>query len=68
MIHNEIIIINRCGFNENTKLFLDDKVKQEIKENESLIDAEEYYSYEIRFSNPDEKLIPLEDMSSKNSN
>ena len=68
MIHNEIIIINRCGFNENTKLFLDDKVEQEIKENESLIDAEEYYSYEIRFSNPDEKLIPLEDMSSKNSN
>ena len=59
MIHNEILIINRCGFNENTKLFLDDKVEQEIKENESLIDAEEYYSYEIRFSNPDEKFYWL---------
>jgi hypothetical protein len=32
MIHNEVIIINKCGFNKNTKMFLNMKLEQEIKE------------------------------------
>ena len=30
MIHNEIFIITRCGLGDNTKLFLDEKVKEEM--------------------------------------
>ena len=33
MIHNEIIIINVCGFNENTKMFLKIKLDEEVKDN-----------------------------------
>ena len=65
MIHNEIFIINRCGLNSNTKLFLDYKLDQEKKENEILPTNIEYYSYDIQFAKEDEKLIPLEDVSSK---
>ena len=32
MIHNEIIIINKCGLNANTKMFLDIKLNEEIKD------------------------------------
>ena len=32
MIHNEIIIINKCGLNTNTKMFLDIKLNEEIKD------------------------------------
>ena len=31
MIHNEIFIINKWGFNENTKLFLNYKLEEEIR-------------------------------------
>ena len=30
MIHNEIFIITKCGLGDNTKLFLDEKVKEEM--------------------------------------
>ena len=33
MIHNEIIIINVCGFNESTKMFLKIKLDEEVKDN-----------------------------------
>ena len=30
MIHNEIVVITKWGLGENTKLFLDEKVKEEM--------------------------------------
>jgi len=33
MIHNEIIIINVCGFNESAKMFLKIKLDEEVKDN-----------------------------------
>ena len=66
MVHNEIFIINRCGLNANTKLFLDYKLEQERKENEILsnkIDMD-YYYLETKNAIEDEKLIPLDDLIS----
>ena len=65
MIHNEIFIINLCGFNANTKLFLDDKVKQERKESEIFANDEEFYDDEEQTPQTEEKLTLLEDKSSK---
>ena len=49
MIHNEIFIITKCGLGENTKLFLDEKVKEEmslindndLKRNDTMIELDE---------------------------
>ena len=30
LIHNEIVIITKCGLGENTKLFMDEKAKEEL--------------------------------------
>ena len=65
MIHNEIFIINRCGFNANTKLFLDDKVEQEREESVILPTDEESFDNEGQDTLIEEKLISLEDNSSK---
>ena len=66
MIHNEIFIINKWGFNENTKLFLNYKLDEEksisiIKENgddedENSDKNEEQY----------ENILPIEDLSENN--
>lgn len=48
MIHNEIFIITKCGLGENTKLFLDEKVKEEmsmindtdLKRNDTMIELD----------------------------
>ena len=66
MIHNEIFIINKWGFNENTKLFLNYKLDEEksisiIKENDDDEDEnsdknEEQY----------ENILPIEDLSENN--
>lgn len=65
MIHNEIFIINKFGFNTNTKKFLDDKMEKEKKEDEILPADEEYYSYESQVTKKGDKLIPLIDVPSK---
>ena len=49
MIHNEIFIITKCGLGENTKLFMDEKVKEEmslinnddLKRNDTMIELDE---------------------------
>ena len=37
MIHNEIFIINKCGLNEKTQLYLDDAFRKESKDNEEIL-------------------------------
>ena len=37
MIHNEIFIINRCGLNEKTQLYLNNEFKKENNDNDELI-------------------------------
>ena len=37
MIHNEIFIINKCGLNEKTKLFLNNEFCKESTDNEEII-------------------------------
>ena len=37
MIHNEIFIINKCGLNEKTQLYLDNEFKKENIDNEEII-------------------------------
>ena len=37
MIHNEIFIINKCGFNEKTQLFLNKEFKKESFDHEEII-------------------------------
>ena len=66
MIHNEIFIINKWGFNLNTKLFLNYKLEEErkiylIKENE---DDDDENSENL--GEQQQKLIPLEDISESN--
>ena len=34
LIHNEIVIITKCGLGENTKLFMDEKAKEELLSNQ----------------------------------
>ena len=37
MIHNEIFIINKCGLNEKTQLYLDNEFRKESTDNEKII-------------------------------
>ena len=57
MIHNEIFIINKWGFNNNTKLFLELKLNEEKR----LENDEEDDVYDIRYKSID-TVIPLKDM------
>ena len=41
MIHNEIFIINKCGLNEKTQLFLNMEFKKESIDNEDINDSDE---------------------------
>ena len=62
MIHNEVIIINKCGFNKSTKMFLDMKLNEEIKEYKLSVDEDE-----TEFDNQitlNEKTLSMEDMIS----
>jgi hypothetical protein len=62
MIHNEVIIINKCGFNKSTKMFLDMKLNEEIKEYKLSFDEDE-----TEFDNQitlNEKTLSMEDMIS----
>ena len=67
MIHNEIFIINKWGFNSNTKLFLIYKLQEEKKI--SLIKENEDYDDENSgtLGEHQQEIIPLEDISSLNS-
>ena len=38
MIHNEIFIINKCGLNEKTQLYLNNEFKKENIDNKEIID------------------------------
>ena len=62
MIHNEVIIINKCGFNKSTKMFLDMKLNEEIKEYKLSVDEDE-----TEFDNQitlNEKTLSMEDIIS----
>ena len=65
MIHNEIIIINKCGFSKNTKMFLDIKLDEEV--NESLLpnDDDEYYTFENQITLKEIE-IPMVDIIPRN--
>ena len=60
MIHNEIIIINKWGFNKNTKLFLNIKMKDEQK-----TISETILNEDINIDNDDNDdiMIPLKDIA-----
>ena len=60
MIHNEIFIINKWGFNKDTKLFLTYKLKEEkSSEDEEEDDAENAED------KPGEKFIPLKEITNQ---
>ena len=51
MIHNEIFIINKCGLNEKTQLYLDNEFMKESTDNEKIIrDLDEISNEEDRES------------------
>ena len=51
MIHNEIFIINKCGLNEKTQLYLDNEFRKESTDNEKIIrDLDEIINEEDRES------------------
>ena len=60
MIHNEIFIINRCGFQEKTKYFLDIKFNEEEK-TQYLIPEEEEDDDNKQNNNVEEDGVLLED-------
>ena len=62
MIHNEIIIIDVCGFSKNTKMFLNKKLDEEIKGNLLPDDDDEYYSFESQMTGK-EKEIPIVELN-----
>ena len=66
MIHNEIFIINRCGLNEKTKLFLDISLNEE-KKNQYLIPGEENENEEENKENEENKDIEENENLEENS-
>lgn len=66
MIHNEIFIINRCGLNEKTKLFLDVSLNEE-KKNQYLIPGEENENEEENKDNEENKDIEKNENLEENS-
>ena len=63
MIHNEIFIINRCGFNKNTKKFLDNIMEEENEENIILPTDEE--NEEEEDTETEEDLFPSAELATK---
>ena len=53
MIHNEIFIINKCGFNTNTKMFLDLKLNEERRNSEYIFTIEEDNEEDEQSNNQD---------------
>ena len=47
MIYNEVLIINKWGFNKNTKLFLDYKFQEEKSEAKIFISDDDNESNDI---------------------
>ena len=66
MIHNEIFIINKCGFNANTKLFLNYRLDEEksisiIEENDENEDEDSE-----NLGEEQQNIILAEDISESN--
>ena len=66
MIHNEVFIINKCGLNENTKLFLDYKFNREKLDNKNLIPEDDNDDDENTGEKTEENGCILEDKTNKN--
>ena len=62
MIHNEIIIVNKWGFNKNTKLFLDMKMKDEERTISETILNEDINRDKDNTEDKTEKMIPLKNI------
>jgi len=62
MIHNEIFIINKWGFNKNTKLFLDYKLKEERNNSEIDEDEDEDNAFDNQNTITSERDIPLQNI------
>ena len=72
LIHNEIVIITKCGLGENTKLFMDEKAKEELllsspdaeeivlEKSDSTIDYEQSINNDER-TNKNDNFIELEE-------
>ena len=65
MIHNEVFIINKCGLNENTKLFLDYKFNREKLDNKNLIPEDDNDDDENTGEKTEENGCILEDKTNK---
>ena len=63
MIHNEIFIINKWGFNLNTKLFLNYKLDEERKISFNKENEDDDDENSENLGDQQHKLIPLEDIS-----
>ena len=63
MIHNEIFIINKWGFNLNTKLFLNYKLDEERKISFNKENEDDDVENSENLGDQQHKLIPLEDIS-----
>lgn len=64
MIHNEIIIISGCGFSKNTKMFLDMKLDEEIRDYLVPVD-DEYYTFENQITLKENE-IPMKEIVPRN--
>ena len=56
MIYNEVLIINKCGFNKNTKLFLDYKFQEEKSEAKIFISDDDNESCDISQNESDNSI------------